>query len=539
MLNFGRDHDLRASTGRVAPTRQRCSTCPPHEGEPLLVFGFTFLVWQQLLEVFEGRLGPVRPCSCTAAAEGARRPPGRRRHLQAAFRPAGIAEIGAQLLRHGRAGGQRVPRGVRRAAPPSGVRRRDHPSDPDTWRAARGRGGGHPGGQRPVHQLPGPLPARPGTWARWFVAHRRPDQRPAWGKAFVVRGAPIPVELRGCVDGSAAVGPITRVGRSSPTVGGRGVNDPARRVATWRRRPTRAPFAARGNARLRRRLGRACRPRRRPEHPEVRALAFVVAPRRPFGSVQRVLRPQSPGGGRRPPRTVFHVHPATSTPSSCTPRLLAGLVGNRNVVRLPRARATWSTRWWLSPGRCWPRIGSPAGPGWRAWSATGHEAGSPRSVGRPPTCRCCGRRRHRGCPAGCPSACTQPSSPSPIASPRAAQHHGGRRRSTTRGSTARPTASSPRRTGSTRCLLVAPARGVAARPRPRRPSERFFARWPGPPACRLPAAALGRARKFVRRSGPRRGRASSTAVRRNDVFTLDLAEPAASAVRAPGGLFYE
>lgn len=54
MLNFGRDHtyvldaDGRPDAAAVHAFLER------HAGEPLLVFGFTFLVWEHLLEAFEG-----------------------------------------------------------------------------------------------------------------------------------------------------------------------------------------------------------------------------------------------------------------------------------------------------------------------------------------------------------------------------------------------------------------------------------------------------------------------------------------------------
>ena len=56
MLSFGRDHTYvldqegRPDEAAVLEFARR------HDGEPLLVFGFTFLVWEHLLEVFDGRL---------------------------------------------------------------------------------------------------------------------------------------------------------------------------------------------------------------------------------------------------------------------------------------------------------------------------------------------------------------------------------------------------------------------------------------------------------------------------------------------------
>jgi hypothetical protein len=56
MLSFGRDHTYVLDDAGVPDEAAVLDFARRHEGEPLLVFGFTFLVWQQLLEVFEGRL---------------------------------------------------------------------------------------------------------------------------------------------------------------------------------------------------------------------------------------------------------------------------------------------------------------------------------------------------------------------------------------------------------------------------------------------------------------------------------------------------
>jgi hypothetical protein len=202
MLSFGRDHTYVLDDAGVPDEAAVLDFARRHEGEPLLVFGFTFLVWQQLLEVFEGRLDLsqavlVHSGGWKALLDRAVDDAAFKRRLReglgirSVHNFYGMVEQVGSVFLEGSDGLLHPP-----AFADVLVR------DPDTWRE---QPVGEPGIIQVVSALPTSYPGHSLLTEDLGTVVSIDDPTDGHlGKAFVVHGRVPRVELRGCSDVSAA-----------------------------------------------------------------------------------------------------------------------------------------------------------------------------------------------------------------------------------------------------------------------------------------------------------------------------------------------
>jgi hypothetical protein len=202
MLSFGRDHTYVLDDAGVPDEAAVLDFARRHEGEPLLVFGFTFLVWQQLLEVFEGRLDLsqavlVHSGGWKALLDRAVDDAAFKRRLReglgirSVHNFYGMVEQVGSVFLEGSDGLLHPP-----AFADVLVR------DPDTWRE---QPVGEPGIIQVVSALPTSYPGHSLLTEDLGTVVSIDDPADGHlGKAFVVHGRVPRVELRGCSDVSAA-----------------------------------------------------------------------------------------------------------------------------------------------------------------------------------------------------------------------------------------------------------------------------------------------------------------------------------------------
>lgn len=205
MLNFGRDHtyvldaDGHPDEGAVTGFLER------HRGEPLLVFGFTFLVWEHLLGVFGGRADLSQAVLVHSGGWKALQD---RAVDDVVFRRQLAEELGIRSVHNFYGMVEQVGSvflqgddGLLHPPPFADVIIRD----PDTWRE-------QPVGREGVVQVVSALPTSyPGhsllTEDLGTVVTVDDPATGHLGKAFTISGRVPRVELRGCSDVSAPVAP--------------------------------------------------------------------------------------------------------------------------------------------------------------------------------------------------------------------------------------------------------------------------------------------------------------------------------------------